>query len=215
MTPYPLSRSDAGTKILITLFLATMLAAFAVAELNVYDKVGRIKNGIARRYGPEQLPKQVDASMQPGETAPIETASVETSPPSDAIETGEAASIEADMPVARMNTFSALVDVTHPHVFELPLVVFVLAHFLMRTRAPRWLKVSSYIIGFGGIVLFLSAPWLVRYVSIKASPALYVGAAAIGASVFFMIVISLWDMWSPATGLRRSRKSAENGYGAH
>src|SRR5215475_6243084 len=53
MTPYPLSKSDNGTKVLITLFMLTMLAAFAVAELNVYDKVGRIKGGVVRRYGPE------------------------------------------------------------------------------------------------------------------------------------------------------------------
>ena len=187
MTPYPLSRSDTNTKVLITLFLLTMLAAFAVAEMNVYDKVGRIKNGVVERYGPESG----------GRAAPLrDPALAEVSRTSDMAEAAEALPLESEMPVARMNTFSILVDVTHSHVFELPLVIFVLAHFLMRTRAAQWFKLTSYLLAFGGIVAFLAAPWLVRYVSLKAAPALYAGAVAIGAAVLFMVVVSLWDLWT-------------------
>src|SRR5262245_45041898 len=160
MTPYPLSKSDRNTKILITLFLATMAAAFAVAELNVYDKVGRIKNGIAERYGPELARNLSAAEPQASATQSAETDG----------EASEALPVEGEMPVARMNTFTALLDVSHPHIFEIPVVLFVLAHFLMRTRAAGWFKLTNYLIGFGGVIAFLAAPWLVRYVSLTLAP---------------------------------------------
>lgn len=168
MTPYPLHRSDRQTKILITMFLLTTLVAFMVAELNVYDKVGRVKNGVTARYGPEKPEPDSGSEPLPLETEPL---------------------------VVRINTFSALLDITHPHVFEMPLMVLVLAHFLMRTRLSGWFKVSNYAVSFGGMMLFLASPWLVRYVTLKAAPILYVGAISLGASVLAMIVATAWDMW--------------------
>jgi|SRR5262245_8148909 len=192
MTPYPLSRSDTITKVLITLFLLTTLAAFTVAELNVYDKVGRIKNGVVQRYGTEET---VDiANANPGQAADMSSLPLETEPP-----------------VARMNTFTALLDVTHPHVFEIPLVIFVLAHFLMRTSAANWFKLACYLLAFGGVTAFIAAPWTVRYLSPRTAPLLYAGAITVGVSSFLMIAITVWDMWRPATrnGARaRSRRAA-------
>src|SRR5262249_3676689 len=198
MTPYPLSKSDNGTKVLITLFMLTMLAAFAVAELNVYDKVGRIKGGVVRRYGPETTPPatgQTSASQNG-----VEGQRASETPESDSTEAGadvESLPFEDEAPVARVNTFTALLDATHPHVFEMPVVMLVLAHFVMRTRAAKWLKLLNYILSFGGIIAFLSAPWLVRYVSVRAGSLVYVGAASIGVSALAMIVISIADLWIP------------------
>jgi hypothetical protein len=165
MTPIPLNESDRNTKILITCFLLTMLIAIAVAELNNYDKVWRLRDGVSLRYGPEK---------SQGTEAPL----------------------ESDMIVARMNTFSALLDVTHAHVFELPLVLFVLAHFLMRTRTPEWLKLANYLCSSVGVLVFLGSPWMVRYLSTRAAVAFHIGSAMIGVCAAVMIFIPLWDMWS-------------------
>ena len=67
----------------------------------------------------------------------------------------------------------------------------------MRTRAARWVKLSNYVGSFGGIIVFLSAPWLVRYASVKTAPLLYVGAASIGLSALTMIAICITDLWVP------------------
>ncbi|MBX7221343.1 MAG: hypothetical protein K1Y36_15445 [Blastocatellia bacterium] len=177
MTPFPLAKSDTNTKILITLFLVTIIGTISVAELNVYDKVGRIKNGVVQRYGPEPPAPPPDAAL---ETLPL-----------------EALPSENDVLVSRMNTFSSLLDITHPHLFEMPLIMFVLAHFLMRTRVREWLKLTTYVTAFGGVLLFIATPWLVRYVSVKMGFLLYVGAVAIGATSLIMVVIPIWDMWRP------------------
>ncbi len=169
MTPVPLSQSDVNARILITLFLLTMLAAIAVAELNVYDKLGRMPNGVVLRYGPEE--QASDTSVLPSEN---------------------------DTLVARLNTFSALLDVTHAHIFELPLVIFVLAHFLMRTSVPEWFKLVNYFLSFLGVIVFLASPWMVRYISVRAAILLYVGASAIAVTSVLMIAVPIWEMWAPA-----------------
>lgn len=188
MTPFPLSRSDLNTKILITIFLLVMLISFGVAELNVYDKVGRIHNGVVLRYGAD--PELTTKPTEPTTTLP---------PEPDVL----AMPLEGEI-VARMNTFSILLDITHPHIFEIPLVLFVLAHFLMRTRVSEWIKLMTYLGSFGGCVTFLATPWLVRYVSIKTANLLYVGAVAMGLSVVIMVIIPLVDMWKIVKNNNRS-----------
>ena len=106
MTPYPLHRSHRNTKILITLFLFSMIAAFAVAGLNIYDKVGRMKAGAAHRYGPERIEEPQPASASAEAELPPENA---------------AGGPSAEPLTARMNTFGSLVDITHPHIFQIPI----------------------------------------------------------------------------------------------
>ncbi len=167
MTPIPLSRTPRNTRILVTLFLLTMLAAFGVAGLNIYDKVARYPKGVVARYGPD-TESAVDLNSLPAENEAM---------------------------IARMNSFSQLVDVTHAHAFELPLVMFVLAHFLMRSRVPEWFKLANYVGSSVGTVLFLGAPWLVRYVSAGMAGLFYVGAAGLITSAVLMIAVPIWDMW--------------------
>ena len=180
MTPIPLAHIDRNTRILITLFLLTMLVAIGVAELNVYDKVGRLRGGVVQRYGPDASSPDIGIS-RPG--SPADVAALPS---------------ESDALVARMNTFSQLLDVTHAHVFELPLVLFVLAHFLMRTRVTEWFKLANYVVSFFGTILFLAAPWTVRYISAHTAVLLYMGAIAIGISAIIMIVVPIADMWRSA-----------------
>jgi hypothetical protein len=179
MTPYPLHRSERNTKILITLFLLSMLAAFVVASINIYDKVARFSSGVAHRYGPEVVsPLGSDAAGNPGnENLPMENEPVELA--------------------ARMNTFTALMDITHPHLFQIPMMLFVLAHFLMRARVSEWFKLANYVATFGGMIAFISSPWLVRYLSIRCAPLLYLGAGAMAITIVIMVFVPIWDMWQP------------------
>jgi hypothetical protein len=177
MTPYPLHRSETSTKVMITLFLLFMIGSFAVALLNVYDKVGRVPNGVVERYGPDDAHT---AKMPVGETGGIYDESTDQPPVT-----------------AKANTFSALLDITHPHVFEMPLIILVLCHFLMRTRLTNWAKVATYVLSFGGVAGMLATPWLVRYISIKFAPVMIVSAAALGISALPLILVPLCDMWLP------------------
>lgn len=215
MTPYPLHRSERSSKVLITLFLATMAVSILVAELNVKDKVGWTLDGVVARYGPDESPgiggsakpDTAPAGMAPSVSPEFEEFPLESG--SNAAGVAEPAVPADSMLVARMNTFTLLLDVTHPHVFELPLVLFVLAHFLMRTRVPDWLKLSAYFASFAGIAAFLGTPWLVRYVSLAMAPLMLVGAALIGLTALVMITVPLVDMWLPAPTSKGRRATDE------
>lgn len=199
MTPYPLSKTDPSTKILITLFLVTMAVSISVAELNVNDKVGWTAHGVVQRYGPDEPQPDFPADAPPPLDAdlPVDTGSSDPDAPPPLEPSGRDASLVDEPLVARLNTFTLLLDVTHPHVFELPLVIFVLAHFFMRTRVPNWVKIATYFVSFSGIAAFLGAPWLVRYISIQCAPTLLVGATLIGVTSVVMIIVPIWDMWTP------------------
>lgn len=194
MTPYPLHKSETNTKILITLFLFSMIVAFGVAGLNIYDKVGRAKAGASQRYGPEKI--QAASPLTSPDELPIEDS-----------EPGTLASAEAL--TARMNTFSSLVDITHPHIFQIPIMLFVLAHFLMRTRVSEWFKLVNYAASFGGMAAFIATPWLVRYRSVEWTPLLYIGATAMGVSVLAMTLVPVWDMWHSTKASRARTVLAE------
>ena len=170
---------------MITLFLLFMVASFSVAFLNIYDKVGRISNGVALRYGPE----------------PTETSAPDTNNESST-------ALGAEMPemVARVNTFSALIDLTHPHIFEMPLVLLVLCHFLMRTRLSTWAKTITYFFSFGGVAGMLATPWLVRYFSLKFSPLLFLSALALLVAAIMLVFVPIFDMWLPLQKKRKVEK---------
>lgn len=187
MTPYPLHRSETSTKIMITLFLLFMVASFSVAFLNVYDKVGLMSKGVVLRYGPDN-PAPTNANEPTNEPALPANVNNEPALPS----------LESEPLVARINTFGALIDLTHPHVFEMPLVLLVLCHFLMRTRLASWAKTATYFLSFGGVAGMLSTPWLVRYLSVKFAPLLLVSALFLMIAAIMLIVVPIFDMWLPA-----------------
>ncbi len=185
MTPYPLHRSDTSTRILITLFLVFIAGSFTVALLNVYDKVGRVPNGVVERYGPD-----IAAEHTKGAPAVTKTGGIYDEP---AVANDSAS--ERPAAIGRVNTFSALLDVTHPHIFEMPLIILVLCHFLMRTGLASWAKVLAYGLSFGGVAGMLVTPWLVRYVSIRFAPVMLVSAVALALSALPLILVPLWEMW--------------------
>jgi hypothetical protein len=199
MTPYPLHRSETSTKILITLFMLFMVGSFTVALLNVYDKVGRVSNGVVERYGPDEQVARTEPAPEVTSTGGIYDEPAATNG-------GASEGVgEPTAMVARMNTYSALLDITHPHIFEMPIIILVLCHFVMRTRLAAWAKVLTYALSFGGVAGMLAAPWLVRYVSVRFAPLMMAAAVALAISAIPLIFVPLWYMWMPA----RVRRAAE------
>jgi len=61
---------------------------------------------------------------------------------------------EADTPIYW------LIDMTHPHLFTIPIVLLVLCHLVQLCRGPQALKSSLYLAGFGGLILTFGLPWI-------------------------------------------------------
>ena len=58
-------------------------------------------------------------------------------------------------------SLSFLIDVTHPHLFTVPLVLMVLAHILQLCPYAQKLKNGIYLAAFTGFVLTFAGPWVV------------------------------------------------------
>jgi hypothetical protein len=174
-----------------------MVGSFTIALLNVYDKVGRVPNGVVERYGPDTAEAHTERAPEVTSTGGIYD---------EPAATDEASGAPAAM-VSRMNTYSALLDITHPHIFEMPIIILVLCHFVMRTRLANWAKVLTYALSFGGVAGMLAAPWLVRYVSIRFAPMMMVAAVALAVSAIPLIFVPLWDMWMPVKARRVIERS--------
>jgi hypothetical protein len=198
MTPYPLHRSETSTKVLITMFMLFMVGSFTIALLNVYDKVGRVPNGVVERYGPDAAPAHTETQSAPEVTS---TGGIYDEPAAMNEASNESTSEPTAM-VSRINTYSALLDITHPHIFEMPIIILVLCHFVMRTRLANWAKVLTYALSFGGVAGMLATPWLVRYVSIRFAPMMMAAAVALAISAIPLIFVPLWDMWAPVRARR-------------
>ena len=61
-------------------------------------------------------------------------------------------------------SFRELAEITHFHLFTMPVVFMILVHVLYLTTAGSRLKVVTTWISFGGVMLDLLSPWLISYV---------------------------------------------------
>ena len=62
---------------------------------------------------------------------------------------------EADTPIYW------LIDMTHPHLFTIPIVLLVLCHLVQLCRGPQGFKSGLYLGAFGGLILTFGLPWFV------------------------------------------------------
>ena len=105
--------------------------------------------------------------------------------------------------------FWQLMEVTHFHLFSVPVVLLVLSHLLSATPVGTRARVGLTVGTFAGAALELAGPWAVRYLAGGFAYMLLAGWILLGAGVFSMTVISLACMWGP----ERWFSPTENGDG--
>src|SRR5215470_1972329 len=104
-------------------------------------------------------------------------------------------------------TFWQLMEVSHFHLFTVPVVVLILTHLLYATPAPRRFKIGMTLAGYTGAFLDAVGPWAIRYLAAGAAWALILGWTLLAGSVFVIILVCLVAMWGPES--RRSQPEAE------
>jgi len=92
-------------------------------------------------------------------------------------------------------SFRELAEITHFHLFTMPVVFMILVHVLYLTIASNRLKVLMTWMGFGGVMLDLLSPWLIRYVSPAFVVTMLTGDLMMSISFLIMMAIPLYEMW--------------------
>lgn len=103
-------------------------------------------------------------------------------------------------------SFRELAEITHFHLFTMPVVFMILVHVLYLTMASEAVKVSATWMAFGGVFLDLISPWLISYVSPMFVISMLTGDILMSISFLIMMVIPLYEMW----GVRRPFMAAED-----
>ncbi|WP_437283818.1 hypothetical protein [Sorangium sp. So ce406] len=94
-----------------------------------------------------------------------------------------------------------LLEVTHFHLFSVPVYVLILAHLWLLARLPSWLHTAGVVAAVVASGLHMAAPWLIRSAP-GAAALMPVSGVAMLLSLGAMAVVSTVDMWLP----RRSRR---------
>ena len=92
-------------------------------------------------------------------------------------------------------SFRELAEVTHFHLFTMPVVFMILVHVLYLTSVSHGLKAAMTWAGFGGVILDLVSPWLITYVSPMFVLTMLAGDTLMMVSFLLMMAIPLYEMW--------------------
>lgn len=92
-------------------------------------------------------------------------------------------------------SFRELAEITHFHLFTMPVVFMILVHVMYLTNASHRLKAAVTWGGFGGVMLDLLSPWLISYVSPIFVLTMLTGDSLMMISFLVMMAVPMYEMW--------------------
>ncbi len=177
-------------KLVYTFFCVFSLGAMASSVLLYEDMVGPALRGgaierVRRYYGAQAaLPPAEAAAPRGGPAIDVPT------------EAAEEARITVAMPARK------LLEVTHFHLFTVPVFLLIISHLFMLGGAGPRAKVAWIVAGWSAAALHLLAPWLTRAAGGLAFTYPLSGAALL-VSCIVLAGYPVWGMWHrprPAAG---------------
>lgn len=97
-------------------------------------------------------------------------------------------------------SYRELLEVTHFHVFIMPVVYLALVHLYFLSPQPDLEKNLVTVFTFGGLLLEVTAPWLVRYGSEAWSYLFWGSGLAITLTTLWMSVVCYRYLWFASEG---------------
>jgi hypothetical protein len=89
-----------------------------------------------------------------------------------------------------------LLEVTHFHLFSMPVYLMILAHLFMLSRLSPRTKLSWNALASLSVVLHIAAPWIAR-TGISGGPAFYaISGGLLMASFLVLAGVPLFEMWT-------------------
>jgi hypothetical protein len=140
--------SDAKT--LYTAFCLLTFLGVVSSALYYRELVGVGQSGIRRYYAGE--------NDEPDPAPPLRA---QQPPPGPAIELPPEAQ-EARRPIVVAVSYRKLLEVTHFHLFTMPVVLLIVGHLFLATGLSERAKRAWLIAGVVSVSLHLATPWLVR-----------------------------------------------------
>jgi len=175
-------------KVLYTAFCFLILCGIVSSALYYGDLVGGGLAGVRRYYGGEgEAPPPVvggAAGAAAGKAGPA----IDMPPDAEA----------AVQPIVVAVTYRKLIEVTHFHLFTMPVVLLIVGHLFFATAlSPRaklgWIGAAS-----ATVVLHIATPWLVRYASTRLAFLHALSGTAMTLTMSVLTIYPVVVMWRKA-----------------
>jgi len=102
-----------------------------------------------------------------------------------------------------------MLEVTHMHLFSVPVVFFILGHAFLMTTLPERLKLSVVGASMAAVFLSIGAPWLVRFGSATFGWVKVASDLMLAATLLIMAIYPIYDMWGFSSDPETSRRQNE------
>ena len=182
-------------KVVYTFFGVCSLLALASTVLLYEDMVGPGTPGIGAYYDGAQTgsrPTGAGDARTPGPS----TAAPTRSPgggPEIALPDEPAAS---GAPITVAVSYRKLLEVTHFHLFTVPVFLLIITHLFMLTGLSPAAKLAWIAAGWVSSLGHLAAPWVVHYGGGGAAWIYALSGAALGVTTLVLTLYPIWAMWT-------------------
>lgn len=177
-------------KILYSAFLVFAIAAMLVSVAYYSALVGDKPFEGAREYYAGEAPP-VAASHRPDADANAD------GPELDLPDDMEEEDLAANGPMLLSMTKRKLLEVTHFHLFTLPIFLLVIAHIFMLCAVRPRIKASVIVSGVLSSGIHMLAPWLVFWGGASWAWLMPVTGAWMTLSMLVLMLWPAWVMWRP------------------
>jgi hypothetical protein len=140
-------------KTLYTAFCLLTFLGVVSSALYSRERVGVGTSGIRRYYAGETDAPEPPAAMQPAQ--PTTGPAIDVPPEA----------VEGRRPIVVAVSYRKLLEVTHFHLFTMPVVLLIVGHLFLATGLSERAKRAWLIAGVTSVSLHLATPWLVRAVA--------------------------------------------------
>jgi len=200
-------------KVLYSTFCLLTLAGVVSSALYYQALVGVGTAGVGRYYAGETARHEAAAHVaaEAGTGRAQNDGAVAAGPsielPAEAAD--EAA--EPQEPLVVPVSYRKLLEVTHFHLFTMPVVFLIVGHLFLATALQERTKLTWMSLGGAAVVLHIATPWLVRYVGAGLSWLHALSGMLLLVSMTVLTVYPAVMMWK--TPGRRREEPAADGVG--
>lgn len=127
---------------------------------------------------------------------------------------GPAIALAEDAPAPRLiiaMPYRKLLEVTHFHLFTVPVFMLILTHLFMLTGLSARAKQGWITLGWGSATLHMLAPWLVRPGGRHLAVLFPLSGALLLLSGLVLTIYPAWVMWRAPARPTRPRRGAASG----
>ncbi len=107
--------------------------------------------------------------------------------------------------------YRKLLEVTHFHLFTVPVFMLILTHLFMLTGLSARAKQGWITLGWGSATLHMLAPWLVRPGGRHLAVLFPLSGALLLLSGLVLTIYPAWVMWRAPARPTRPRRGAASG----